>query len=236
MIETVHTPSMDNHSERKENTMEGNMILKLGAEVTKHAYQNRQFREISAQNQRLTEMVHQYRMLNYTEHFYTGMTLLDEALRSQNEAVFRQNLHSANEHFTQVLCMERPEGINNEQYSSMIVASHWGKFQYYAAHDDLPNMMHEFFSCGSSLPQDTLDQFGKALPQLYVNEGFLECLKGEAWDQHLVNRYHHCQAEHLHEEGLHVLQQELDEMRRGIMSRCHADSCCDDLKKLAIHR
>ena len=95
MIETVHTPSMYNHSERKENTMEGNMILKLGAEVAKHAYQNRQFREISAQNQRLTEMVHQYRMLNYTEHFYTGMTLLDEALRSQSEAVFRQNLHSA---------------------------------------------------------------------------------------------------------------------------------------------
>ena len=79
--------------------MEGNMILKLGAEVAKHAYQNRQFLEISAQNQRLTEMVHQYRMLNYTEHFYTGMTLQDEALRSQNEAVFRQNLHSANVHF-----------------------------------------------------------------------------------------------------------------------------------------
>ena len=95
MIETVHTPSMYNHSERKENTMEGNMILKLGAEVAKHAYQNRQFREISAQNQRLMEMIHQYRMLNYTEHFYTGMTLLDEALRSQNEVVFRQNLHSA---------------------------------------------------------------------------------------------------------------------------------------------
>ena len=79
--------------------MEGNMILKLGAEGAKHAYHNRQFREISAQNHRLTEMVHQYRMLNYTELFYTGMTLLDEALRSQNEAVFRQNLHSTNVHF-----------------------------------------------------------------------------------------------------------------------------------------
>lgn len=99
MIETVHNPSMYNHSERKENTMEGNLILKLGAEVAKHAYQNRQFREISTQNQRLMEMVHQYRMLNYTEHFYTGMTLLDETLRSQNEAVYRQNLHSANVHF-----------------------------------------------------------------------------------------------------------------------------------------
>lgn len=199
--------------------MEGKLILKLGSEVAKHAYQNRQFREISAQNQRLMETVRKYRTLNYVEQFYTGMTLLNEAMRSQSETVFCQNLHSANDHFTQFLCMDRAEGIDNKLYRDMIIASRLGKCQYYAAHNDLPNMMQQFFICGSKYPLTTLNQFGKVFPQLYVNEIFEAYLKSKDWLHDLVNLFHLYLAEQEYEKGLHLLQQELHWMRVSIREK-----------------
>lgn len=164
-------------------------IIKLGSEIVKQYYQNKQFQKISEQNQMLLDTVREYRMLSFVDKFHAAMTLLEEAYRSQNDTVFHRNLHSANERFTEVLCMQRPEGINDNVYRNIIVATYFGKFQYYSAFEDVPNMMMQFFACGTRYPLEAMECFSKEFPQLFANDRFVQYLDEGTWEPLVVNRY-----------------------------------------------
>lgn len=187
-------------------------IIKIGSDVVRSYYQNKQFNElskqyhhISSQNQSLLNTIQAYRKLDFVDKFHTAMTLLGEAFHSQNEQVFLHNVHSANERFTEILCMQRPEGLEDYIYTNIIVGSYFGKFQYYAFFDDIPNMMKQFFACGTKFPLRTMTFFGETFPKLFLNERFLSYLKELPEGDYIVARTLADVQESRYEDAIEVL-------------------------------
>lgn len=159
-------------------------LIRIGSDIVRNYYQNKQFNElskqyhhISSQNQSLLNTIQAYRKIDFVDKFHAAMTLMEEAFHSQNESVFHHNVHSANERFTEIICMQQPEGIEDFIYTNIIVGSYFGKFQYYAVFDDIPNMMKQFFECGTKYPLHTMTCFGEAFPKLFLNERFFAYLQ-----------------------------------------------------------
>lgn len=216
--------------------MNANMqIIKIGSDVVRSYYQNRQFNElskqyhhISSQNQSLLNVIQVYRKLDFVDKFHIAMTLMEEAFHSQNEQVFLHNVHSANERFTEILCIQRPEGLEDYIYKNIIVGSYFGKFQYYAFFDDIPNMMKQFFACGTKFPLRTMSFFGDTFPKLFLNERFLAYLKELPEGERIVAQILSYMEVSWYEDALKVL------LRFVGALKSRAERCLQDFTVLEI--